>query len=108
MGGLQKLDESISARRGYVLSLGALPSAVLRSRRSEVLASLLPEVKGTDLPGGKEHEDPQTRQYAVLSLGFVCLGAGADGEDLDAVVDALEAAMSDYAVDRRGDVGSWV
>jgi len=65
-------------------------------------------VRGTDLPGGKDQEDPQTRQYAVLSLGRVCVGHPLGEEALGACVGALEAAMRDYAVDRRGDVGSWV
>jgi hypothetical protein len=72
-------------------------------------------------------EDPQTRQYAVLSIGRILLGrAGSrngestklvdcedsdvapSGENLDSIVNALSTAMQDYALDRRGDVGSWV
>mmetsp|Transcript_122454 Transcript_122454/g.357517 ORF Transcript_122454/g.357517 Transcript_122454/m.357517 type:complete len:1379 (+) Transcript_122454:75-4211(+) len=108
LAALRKPDETISARRGSVLSLGVFPHAVLAEQISEVLAVLCQEVRGADLPGGKDHEDPQTRQYAVLSLGRVCLGNALDAEHLESLVSTLEAAMHDYAVDRRGDVGSWV
>lgn len=98
----------IAARRGYALCLGALPHTTITERRSEILAVLCNEVRGLDLPGGKDQEDPQTRQYALLSLGRVCMSIGVTGEDLDLLIGTLEAAMTDYAVDRRGDVGSWV
>lgn len=123
--GLQKPDETVSARRGYVLCLGALPSAVHAARCSDITAALCREARGENLPGGADMEDPQTRQYAVLSLGRILLeradgrpvmegaeSAGSDvapsSEDIDTIVAALAAAMRDYAVDRRGDVGSWV
>merc|ERR1719375_1243610 len=98
----------IAARRGYALCLGALPQQKISDRRSEVLSVLCHEVRGVDLPGGKDQEDPQTRQYAVLSLGRICMSVGVQDDDLNLVISALEAAMNDYAVDRRGDVGSWV
>merc|ERR1712129_265124 len=36
------------------------------------------------------------------------MSMGVEGDDLELVISALEHAMVDYAVDRRGDVGSWV
>lgn len=108
IAGLGKPTETIAARRGFVLCLGALPSAALGERCSEVVAALAKEIKGNELPGGKEQEDPQTRQYAVLSLGRIALDLPVAGQDLEVVTEALETAMKDYATDRRGDVGSWV
>jgi len=61
-----------------------------------------------DLPGGKEHEDPQARQYAVLSLGRMCCGNDLCDGDVCKLVNTLGSAMQDYSVDRRGDVGAWV
>ena len=49
--GLRRHDEPISARRGYVLLLGAL-------RRG--LEALRQEALGRDLPGGKEQEASAT------------------------------------------------
>ena len=46
--GLQKADETIAARRGYTLCLGALP---LHAKRP-VLEALRREALGQDLPGG--------------------------------------------------------
>lgn len=123
IAGLRKVDETIAARRGFALCLGALPPAAYATRRSEVTELLCKEVRGQDLPGGKDMEDPQTRQYAVLSLGRVLLADAAvrpvsaaeaehappcQGAEFELIVSALTSAMGDYAVDRRGDVGSWV
>ncbi|CAE7949693.1 TBCD [Symbiodinium sp. KB8] len=108
LGGLQKADETIAARRGYTLCLGAMPLSALAERRADVLAALCKEVQGGPLPGGKDQEDPTTRQYAVLSLGCLCIGAALSSEEISLLLSALEAAMGDYATDRRGDVGSWV
>jgi len=106
--GLRKVDETIAARRGYALYLGALPYGKLADRRSEVVAILCQEVQNLGLPGGKEQDDPHTRQYAALSLGRICVSVGVDGDDLNLVIAAMESGMRDYSVDRRGDVGSWV
>ncbi|CAE6970545.1 TBCD [Symbiodinium sp. CCMP2456] len=85
-----------------------MPMSALAERRADVLAALCKEVQGGALPGGKDQEDPTTRQYAVLSLGCLCIGAALSSEEISLLLSALEAAMGDYATDRRGDVGSWV
>lgn len=106
--GLRKPDETIAARRGFVLCLGMLPTKAFEGRGTEVLGVLSREIKNEGLPGGKDQDDPQTRVHAVLSLGRLCFELPASTEDMAIVLDALEAAMKDYATDRRGDVGSWV
>eukprot|EP00928_Gymnodinium_smaydae_P017716 TRINITY_DN16776_c0_g2_i1.p1 TRINITY_DN16776_c0_g2~~TRINITY_DN16776_c0_g2_i1.p1 ORF type:complete len:1166 (+),score=141.52 TRINITY_DN16776_c0_g2_i1:1343-4840(+) len=109
IAGLAKPNEPISARRGFALCLGALPASVHTSRQFDVLQALCKEIRGDALPGGKDMEDPQTRQYAVLSLGRVLLGgAVTTSEGLELALTALVHSIGDYAVDRRGDVGSWV
>ncbi|CAE7544206.1 TBCD [Symbiodinium pilosum] len=106
--GLQKADETIAARRGFALCLGAMPMSTLAERRADVLTALCKEVQAVGLPGGKDQEDPTTRQYAVLSLGSLCVGSTLSAEEMSLLLSALQAAMRDYATDRRGDVGSWV
>ncbi|CAJ1420847.1 unnamed protein product [Effrenium voratum] len=106
--GLRKPDETIAARRGFALCLGALPMAALTDQREEVLRALCQEALGTDLPGGKEQEDPNTRQYAVLALGTLCVDTELTDPEVALLLKALQGAMQDYATDRRGDVGSWV
>lgn len=108
IAGLNKAEENVGARRGYALGLGMLKSDVLRTRCQEILEVLSREVRGVSLPGGADQDDPQTRQYASLSLGFLIEVGDLDGEALSTAVGSLEAAMGDYAVDTRGDVGSWV
>eukprot|EP00435_Cladocopium_sp_Y103_P064862 s61_g26.t1 len=133
--GLQKPDETIAARRGYTLCLGALGAPLQRQRQvlQKVLQALRREALGEGLPGGrwwdpggiwfvliaailpcfcvtsgKDQEDPTTRQYAVLSLGRLCIGSELSDIEVSVFLTALEGAMRDYATDRRGDVGSWV
>eukprot|EP00931_Biecheleriopsis_adriatica_P103359 TRINITY_DN78205_c0_g1_i1.p1 TRINITY_DN78205_c0_g1~~TRINITY_DN78205_c0_g1_i1.p1 ORF type:complete len:1345 (-),score=315.69 TRINITY_DN78205_c0_g1_i1:44-4051(-) len=108
LAGFKKADETVSARRGYALCLGAMPVAALGDRRRDVLTALCKEVKGSELPGGKDQEDPTTRQYAMLALGRLCTATSLGEDEMGLLLDALEAAMADYALDRRGDVGSWV
>eukprot|EP00930_Biecheleria_cincta_P049645 TRINITY_DN34848_c0_g1_i1.p1 TRINITY_DN34848_c0_g1~~TRINITY_DN34848_c0_g1_i1.p1 ORF type:complete len:724 (-),score=152.78 TRINITY_DN34848_c0_g1_i1:27-2084(-) len=108
LSGLKKVDETISARRGYCLCLGSMPPSKLGDRRGEVLAALCKEAQGLELPSCADQEDPTTRQYAVLALGRLCLATAVSNDELSAVVVALKACMHDYAADRRGDVGSWV
>lgn len=60
--GLRKPNETIAARRGYVLCLGALPrTSAARCAgpawRLQVLEALTKEALNQDLPGGKEQEE---------------------------------------------------
>jgi len=60
---------------------------------------------------GKENDDAETRREAIKSLVNVVntLGlANIDKTQLLAIVEVFYKALDDYAVDRRGDVGSWV
>ena len=63
------------------------------------------------MPKGKENDDAETRREAIKSLVSVVRTFGianTDRTQLIAIVEVLYKALDDYAVDRRGDVGSWV
>ena len=59
----------------------------------------------------KENDDAETRREAIKSLVNVVNTLGIANIDKALLVDIVEVfykALDDYAVDRRGDVGSWV
>jgi len=114
LGELKKLlhpskdDENIAVRRGYNMAFGAFSRAIIEEIQHDLIPSLLENCKVK----GKENDDAETRKYAVRSLLKVIKTAGFDKLDfklyLPQIVETFYKAMDDYAVDRRGDVGSWV
>lgn len=63
------------------------------------------------IPKGKENDDAETRREAIKSLVSVVNTLGIshiDKAQLSAIVEVFYKALDDYALDRRGDVGSWV
>lgn len=89
------------------MAFGQLSSTILRAVHVELIETLLSNC----VPKGKENDDAETRREAIKSLVRVVrtLGiANTDRAQLAAIVEVLYKALDDYAVDRRGDVGSWV
>ncbi|ELR13906.1 HEAT repeat domain containing protein [Acanthamoeba castellanii str. Neff] len=98
-----------SVRRGYALTLGHLPASFLlnQQRVDRVVAAL---VKASTVEAVSEQRDPESRRNAVHALAKLVDSLSEDeivrkGKE---VFDALLAALDDYSVDNRGDVGSWV
>ncbi|GAB5356179.1 hypothetical protein AAMO2058_000268800 [Amorphochlora amoebiformis] len=113
-------------RRGACMALGTLPRWVLSKDKTRVIATL---AMAADPKG---YTEPETRKAAVGTLAKICerlseisgdsiqgkriVPALAEGISRMArhrllghvVFDALLLALKDYAIDRRGDVGSWV
>lgn len=82
-------------QRGYALAAGAMdPSFATRRLFAGLVETLA------------SHADVEVRRNSALSLGK--LWPHPDLQTTCLVVSALGAAMEDYAVDDRGDVGSWV
>ena len=62
------------------------------------------------LPKGKASDDAETRKAATSSLSRIIKTLGVKEIGIDYVSQAIEVfykALEDYAIDRRGDVGSW-
>ena len=101
------MDENISVTKGYNMALGALSGRLYRELNVELIETLLKNC----LPKGKEQDDAETRKQAIKSLINVVQALGIEKIDRDQLCDIIETfykALDDYAVDRRGDVGSWV
>lgn len=109
------IDEQINITRGFNMAFGQLSATLLLSRLGSANHALNIELIDTLLqncvPKGKENDDAETRRESIKSLVSVVRTLGiarTDKGQLIAIVEVLYKALDDYAVDRRGDVGSWV
>jgi hypothetical protein len=108
--------EIASSTRGYALALGALPSklmvfnpAVLDTVIDTLTMATRPDFKVGDEP------DAETRRNAINALVELCETVGVSGavesglppSRVHSVFETLMLAMTDYSMDKRGDVGSW-
>lgn len=89
------------------MAFGQLSNTVLRALNVELIETLLQN----SVPKGKENDDAETRREAIKSLVNVVQSLGISKIDRNQLIDIVEIfykALDDYAIDRRGDVGSWV
>ncbi|KAG2537086.1 tubulin-folding cofactor D-like isoform X2 [Panicum virgatum] len=110
-------DPNVAARRGAALALGILPYKFLILKWMPIMNKLCSSCTIEDKP---DDPDAEARVNSVRGLISVCetLTAPFDlslnsGDSVyayikDYVMRALFTALDDYAVDNRGDVGSWV
>lgn len=102
-----QVDEQINITRGYNMALGQLSTALIRKVSEELIHTLLANC----VPKGKANDDAETRREAIKSLVNVVRTLGIahiQPAQLLAIHEVFYIALDDYAVDRRGDVGSWV
>ncbi|XP_020584002.1 tubulin-folding cofactor D-like [Phalaenopsis equestris] len=110
-------DPNVAARRGAALAFGILPYEFLFTRWREILRKLCKSCLLRDQP---DDADAEARVNAVKGLVTVCetlTRASSDQSTEESsiyifirndVMRTLFDALDDYAVDNRGDVGSWV
>nr|XP_010919466.1 tubulin-folding cofactor D isoform X3 [Elaeis guineensis] len=111
-------DPNVTARRGAALALGILPHGFLTVRWKAVITELCSSCTIEDKP---DDPDAEARVNAVRGLVSVCETLTSFSSDLkfeedlslyllikNEVMQTLFKALDDYAVDNRGDVGSWV
>ncbi|KAF0928817.1 hypothetical protein E2562_010685 [Oryza meyeriana var. granulata] len=110
-------DPNVAARRGAALAVGTLPYEFLVLKWMPVISKLCSSCTIEDKP---DDPDAEARVNSVRGLISVCetLTASVEhsssfGDSIysyikDKVMQALFRALDDYAVDNRGDVGSWV
>ncbi|KAI5017459.1 hypothetical protein ZWY2020_042347 [Hordeum vulgare] len=110
-------DPNVAARRGGALALGILPYEFLLLKWRPVMSKLC---SSCTIEDKADDPDAEARVNSVRGLILVCetLTSNVDqssdiGESVYAyikveVMPALFRALDDYAVDNRGDVGSWV
>lgn len=102
-----QVEEQINITRGYNMALGQLSSALISRVKNKLIDTLLSNC----VPKGKENDDAETRREAIKSLVNVVRTLGIahlEPSQVRAVLEVFYKALEDYAVDRRGDVGSWV
>lgn len=111
-------DQNVAARRGAALALGILPYEFLAVRWKAVIMKLCGSCTIEDKP---DDPDAESRVNAVRGLVSVCEILTSFSSDINfeedlslylliknEVMQTLFKALDDYAVDNRGDVGSWV
>jgi hypothetical protein len=73
--------------------------------------TLINTVLQNTVPRERENDDAESRKYAVRSLITIYLNLGLKSvgtKNIKTAIDCLFKAINDYAIDKRGDVGSWV
>ena len=104
------MDENIAVTRGFNMAFGVLSKHILDSDsafRTEVLETLLVNC----LPKGRESDCAEQRKQAVKSVASLLETTGLavfEAQTITKVLETLFKAVDDYALDNRGDVGSWV
>ena len=100
-------DRDISITRGYNQAFGAFSKKLLLYFIPELISVLCKNC----VPKKTPEDDAETRKVSVRSLIKIVQTVDIENIQTPQRVEILEtfyAGFDDYAVDRRGDVGSWV
>lgn len=100
-------DQNIAITRGFNMAFGNLSKTLLMSLKKEVVDTLITNA----VPKNTEADDAETRKQAVKSLIEVVKTIGIKNiaaEQRTKILETLYRGFDDYAIDKRGDVGSWV
>jgi hypothetical protein len=100
-------DANIAVTRGYNMAFGVFTKKLLLYFSPDIIDVLAQNCVAKK----RESDDAETRKQAVRSLVKAVATLGI--ENISAaqrmlVLETLYKGFDDYAVDRRGDVGSWV
>ncbi|CAH3037220.1 unnamed protein product [Porites lobata] len=112
---LEQLKSSSQfSRAGFAQALGALPKFFLRTKLKEVFSGLIKASQVASDAG----IFAESRRDAITALARIAVTVGLNrtGDEehtvyeksLRELYDAFTAAMLDYTIDNRGDVGAWV
>ncbi|EDO08512.1 tubulin-specific chaperone D [Babesia bovis T2Bo] len=99
----------VAAMRGYALSLSACPISLSKEFGEQLIQVLSREILTNYSMA--EFRDAQIRQHVMISLLHVLestLEIDISSDTTEMLIEALEYGSSDYEIDSRGDVGSWV
>ncbi|XP_046352911.2 tubulin-specific chaperone D-like [Haliotis rufescens] len=112
---LKELKSSIEiSRMGHSLALGGFPQFMLEGKLMEVLMGLVhaSTIKEKSVHMAEARRDAVKAITSIVKTVGVTLtgspGSCICADNICTVFDALLAAMKDYTLDSRGDVGSWV
>jgi hypothetical protein len=100
-------EQNVDSTRGCNMLFGSLSRSVILCMQQKLLKTVISNM----VPKGRENDDAETRKYAIRSqiemlktLGLASVDPGI----IKDTIDHLYKAIHDYAIDKRGDVGSWV
>lgn len=93
-----------SQRCGYTQFLGQLPPRMLAENHEVILPAL---VRATEISSVKSDNFAECRRDAVNSLVNILKVAGSL-QICEGIAECFLNGMNDYAVEARGDVGSWI
>lgn len=109
---IQQLGTEINpaTRRGLALALGVLPRQVIEPNFNQAIDVLISKL---ELEQDPDLQDADARRNAILGIISLCenVGIGDNGItelNVNKIFNAFIKGSNDYAVDKRGDVGSWV
>ena len=100
-------DPNIDVTRGWNMILGNLSRSIIKIVQNSLLKTVLSNM----IPKDKPNDDAETRKYAVRSQIDMIVTLGLDSIEPSLIKESIEymyRALDDYALDKRGDVGSWV
>ena len=108
---LLQTDRSPAARRGGALALGSLPPFLIDADMFENITHVLTE--NIRIEQDPALQDVESRRNSVRGLIDLCtsVGLGPNGVNnlnSDKICDAILSGTEDYAIDKRGDIGSIV
>jgi len=109
---IQQLKKEINpaTRRGLALALGVLPKNVMEAHLNDACEVLISKL---DLEDDPDLQDADARRNAIVGLISLSenIGVNPSGvcdSNCNKIFDAFIKGTNDYAIDKRGDVGSWV
>ncbi|UIZ27599.1 hypothetical protein KXD40_005842 [Peronospora effusa] len=104
------LNPNVAARQGFLRAVGVAAKELVQPCLKEVFAAIFRSITLPECP--TEDEDPGSRVAAVLALVDLCSRPQGElelnGMEDDVVRTFVRCIHTDYRVDERGDVGSWV
>jgi hypothetical protein len=100
-------DMNIAITRGYNMAFGVMTQALLLFFGKRVIETVLANC----VPKNRESDDAESRRQSIRSLIQIVEAITIERishEERAAILETFYKGFEDYAVDRRGDVGSWV
>ena len=100
-------DINISVTRGYNMVFGVLTKKLYMTLYSDIIDVLIANC----VPKGNDSDEAESRKQAIRSLVSAVETIGIQNlEEVHRVkiLETIYKGFEDYAIDNRGDVGSWV
>jgi hypothetical protein len=101
-------QEDTFSKRGFALAISKLPTGVLFQNEEKVVRGLIHACKIHEI---ERYNDVEYRRNSVNSLNDICKKLSESNLSHELFLEICKTfinGMSDYSVDARGDIGSWI